>query len=168
MYLVKQQVWGNEWKGEVMFQLRWIDSVKAIGKATGAAERGPVRAADQAWRMNGFPRPGCQRGSLLCTARGENVLEPWEAGVGQPRDQAAGTAWEPARGPRQAQEVAPGMLCGSAWQEGSTEGGGRGSLCGRKRRKRQHIPLTPGLPPPGAWAHPQPPDHSGCLSLSFF
>lgn len=95
-----------------MFQLRWIDSVKAIGKAMGAAERGPVRAADQAWRMNGFPRPGCRRDSLLCTARGENVLELWEAGVGQPRDQAAGTTWEPARGTWQAQEVASGMLCG--------------------------------------------------------
>ena len=51
MYLVKQQVWGSKWKGEAMFQLRRTDSVKAVGKAVGVAEWGPVRVADQAWRM---------------------------------------------------------------------------------------------------------------------
>lgn len=25
VYLVKQQVWGGKWKGEVAFQLRWFD-----------------------------------------------------------------------------------------------------------------------------------------------
>lgn len=34
-----------------MSQLRRTDSVKVVGKAVGAAEWGPVRVADQAWRM---------------------------------------------------------------------------------------------------------------------
>ena len=82
-----------------MFQLRRTDSVKAVGKAVGVAEWGPVRVADQAWRMRvGFRDQDGSRALVLWMVWGVHVLRAlgvvagsgcagrvWGWGEGSPR-----------------------------------------------------------------------------------
>lgn len=66
-----------------MFQLGRTDSVKAVGKAVGVAEWGPVRAADQAWRMRvGFRDLDGSRALVLWMVWGVHVLGILGAAVG--------------------------------------------------------------------------------------
>lgn len=122
MYLVKQQVWGSKWKGEATFQLRRTDSVKVVGKAVGVAEWGPVRVADQAWRMRlGF---GDQDGSRVLV-----LWMVWGVHVLRARGAVAG----------------PGCA-GRGWGDGvgvgrSVEGGVGGSPRGETVKKSQDVLL---------------------------
>lgn len=121
-----------------MFQLGRTDSVKAVGKAVGVAEWGPVRAADQAWRMRvGFRDLDGSRALVLWTVWGVHVLGILGAAVGPG---CAGRGW------------------GVGWEE---HGGGRGGAPAAKL-----FFSTPCLAPPGAWAHSwRPLNHMGCLGL---
>lgn len=125
MYLVKQQVWGSKWKGEAMFQLRRTDSVKAVGKAVGVAEWGPVRVADQAWRMRvGFRDQDGSRALVLWMVWGVHVLRALGVVAGSG---CAGQGWGAGGGRRGApgvKQLRKARMCfldtlpGSAWGVG--------------------------------------------------